>query len=106
MGQSAVPKRLDEVRRRQHKTVFVDEEGVPVKKIVIPLLRGNFVKWVNNRANRCRRTRSRWFLGRHGRPGPKRETHGNDEPSPGRLAVILDRNARWHGKLRPLLLWW
>jgi len=53
MGLSSVPKRIQEVRRGDQITVFVYKKGVPVQKIVIPLLRGSFVERINDGANGC-----------------------------------------------------
>src|SRR5689334_14054419 len=105
MRLSAILKRLDEVRGGDQITVFIDEEGVSVEKIVISLFGGSLIKRIDDRTNRCRQARrARRLVGCLRSPEPTQQAHRNGEPSLRRLAATPDGNVPWHGKLRHNLL--
>src|SRR5690242_12948852 len=106
VGLSTILKRMQEVGCGNQITVFVDEEGIPIKKVVISLFGRSFIKRINNRANRFREiSRVLRLLSSLGRPEAREKTHCNDEANLHRAQEISDGNLRWHGKLRRASHW-
>src|SRR5215469_6919899 len=92
---------MQEMSGSNQVAVFVDEEGIPVKKVVVPLFGGRLVQRVDDRTNRFSQApRIAWFLGRPRGRKPKQETHCKGEPNLARFVATSDDNVAWHGMLR------